>query len=120
MKDAGLVDGQQITCEDFLQSYKVEVFLYHCTDLPEGAEYQIVGDIKAAIEAEKEKKKAEEEKAKEEDNDIEMIQAPVVSSKEATAESKSETTKCENQEVEKKEDGNEKKRILDQNDNTKE
>ena len=55
-----------------------------------------------------------------EDKDIKMIQAPIVSSKDANGESKSKTTKPENQEVEKKKDGNEKKRILEQNDNTKE
>jgi len=58
LKDFGLTDGSILSCDDFLQDYNVKVFLYQCDDLPEGVEYQVVGDIQKLIEAEKEKSQA--------------------------------------------------------------
>lgn len=110
LKEVGLVDGTILKCEDFLQDYKVKVILYQCTDLPQGVEYQVVGDIKAAIEAEKEKKKLESGQSKEEDDDIEMIEKS--EAKETDVQSKIKDSII----VEK--DENPKKRILDENENT--
>merc|ERR1712136_451772 len=64
LKDFGLTDGSILSCDDFLQDYNVKVFLYQCDDLPEGKEFEVVGDIQKVIEAEKtEGKAAEVEKA---------------------------------------------------------
>merc|ERR1712115_266125 len=100
-------------CEDFLQEYKVTVTLHHATDLPDGKEFQILGDITAAIEAEKEKKKAEAEKIKEEDDDIQMVEEPSKQSTEATKNTTEGTEKLEKNRT----DESQKKRNLDQNDN---
>jgi len=119
MKAAGLNDGTQLICEDFLQEYKVTVTLHQATDLPDGKEFQIVGDITAvtaAIETEKEKKKAEQEKAKEEDDDIQMVEEP---SKQSTEPSKTTTEGTEKLEKNGTDDS-QKKRNLDQNDNADE
>merc|ERR1711997_1021341 len=55
LKDFGLSDGSILSCDDFLQDYNVKVFLYQCDDLPDGVEYQVVGDIAKLKEQEKEK-----------------------------------------------------------------
>jgi len=60
LKDFGLTDGSILSCDDFLQDYNVKVFLYQCDDLPEGKEFEVVGDIQKLIEAEKTEGKADE------------------------------------------------------------
>merc|ERR1719415_425967 len=55
LKDFGLTDGSILSCDDFLQDYNVKIFLYQCDDLPEGVDFQVVGDIKKLLEVEKEK-----------------------------------------------------------------
>jgi len=114
LKEAGLVDGAQLICEDFLQDYKIKVFFVQCTDLPDGKEFQIIGDYEAAIKAEQEKKSAEAAKAKEEEEDeIQMVQEEA---------NKTEASKSDKPETAEKmeTDENQKKRVLDQNDNSKE
>merc|ERR1719361_2596096 len=118
-----LTNGSILSCEDFLQDYKIKVILYHSTDLPQGVECQVDADVNALIEAEKEKKKLEGQK--EEDDDIEMIEE---GAKENVTEKQSETKGKENTQMmnvkengteaqpeNKPEDDNSKKRQLDEN-----
>lgn len=44
LKDLGLVDGSILTCDDFLQSYTLKVYLYHADKLEEGQEFLVTGD----------------------------------------------------------------------------
>merc|ERR1712133_187433 len=91
LKEAGLVDGAQLICEDFLQDYKIKVFFVQCTDLPDGKKFQIIGDYEAAIKGEQEKKGAEAAKAKEEEEgEIQMVQEEA-SKTEASKSDKTET-----------------------------
>lgn len=126
LREMKLTNGSILTCEDFLQDYKIKVILYHSTDLPQGVECQVDADVNALIEAEKEKKKLEEGQ-KEEDDDIEMIEE---GAKENVSEKQSETKGKENTQMmnvkengteaqpeNKPEDDNSKKRQLDENSN---
>merc|ERR1719325_453190 len=45
LKDMGLADGSILSCDDFLQDYNVKVILYHSTDLKDGVEFELVGDL---------------------------------------------------------------------------
>merc|ERR1712004_416957 len=45
LKDMELADGSILSCDDFLQDYNVKVILYHSTDLKDGVEFELVGDI---------------------------------------------------------------------------
>ena len=44
LKDLGLVDGNILTCDDFLQSYTLKMYLYHADKLDEGQEFIVTGD----------------------------------------------------------------------------
>merc|ERR1711881_75128 len=92
LREMKLTNGSILSCEDFLQDYKIKVILYHSTDLPQGVECQVDADVNALIEAEKEKKKLEEGQ-KEEGDDIEMIEE---GAKENVSEKQSETKGKEN------------------------
>ena len=45
LKDLGLEDGSILTCDDFLQNYKIQIVLYQTSELAEGVEFEIVGDL---------------------------------------------------------------------------
>jgi len=45
LKDMELADGSILSCDDFLQDYNVKVILYHSTELKDGVEFELVGDI---------------------------------------------------------------------------
>merc|ERR1719300_2008786 len=60
LKDFGLADGSVLSCDDFLQDYNVKVYLYQTEDLPDGVEFEVVGDIKKLLEEQKEKAAAED------------------------------------------------------------
>merc|ERR1712241_1200795 len=45
LKDMGLADGSILSCDDFLQDYNVKVILYHSTDLKDGVEFELGGDL---------------------------------------------------------------------------
>merc|ERR1711997_1437512 len=44
-KDMGLADGSILSCDDFLQDFNIRVILYHSTDLKDGVEFELVGDL---------------------------------------------------------------------------
>merc|ERR1712083_1131769 len=43
-KDFGLVDGNVLACDDFLQNYNLKVYLWHADKLDDGVEYIVTGD----------------------------------------------------------------------------
>jgi len=45
LKDMGLADGSILSCDDFLQDFNIRVILYHSTDLKDGVEFELVGDL---------------------------------------------------------------------------
>jgi len=45
LKDLGLKDGSILSCDDFLQNYKIQIVLYQNSELAEGVEFEIVGDL---------------------------------------------------------------------------
>lgn len=53
LKDVGLADGSILSCDDFLQDYNVKVIIYNTTDLEDGIEFELVGDL-SKLEAKKE------------------------------------------------------------------
>jgi len=53
LKDFGLADGSVLSCDDFLQDYNVKVYLYQTEELPDGVEFEVVGDIKKMMEEQK-------------------------------------------------------------------
>jgi len=62
LKDFGLMDGSILSCDDFLQDYKLKVFLYHADKLDEGQEFIVTGDKSQLVP--KEEKAAEPEPEK--------------------------------------------------------
>merc|ERR1712025_297882 len=44
LKDFGLVDGNVLACDDFLQNYNLKVYLWHADKLEDGVEYLVSGD----------------------------------------------------------------------------
>merc|ERR1712142_1407186 len=44
LKDFGLVDGNVLACDDFLQNYNLKVYLWHADKLDDGVEYLVTGD----------------------------------------------------------------------------
>merc|ERR1712179_181571 len=44
LKDFGLVDGNVLACDDFLQNYNLKVYLWHADKLEDGVEYIVTGD----------------------------------------------------------------------------
>jgi hypothetical protein len=45
LKDLGVADGSILSCDDFLQDYDVKVIVYHSTELKDGVEFELVGDL---------------------------------------------------------------------------
>lgn len=45
LKDMGVADGSILSCDDFLQDYDVKVIIYHSTELKDGVEFELVGDL---------------------------------------------------------------------------
>merc|ERR1711935_747403 len=45
LKDMGLADGSILSCDDFLQDFNIRVILYHSTELKDGVEFELVGDL---------------------------------------------------------------------------
>merc|ERR1719483_2053790 len=45
LKDLGVADGSILSCDDFLQDYDVKVIIYHSTELKDGVEFELVGDL---------------------------------------------------------------------------
>lgn len=45
LKDLGLADGGILSCDDFLQDYNIKIILYHTTELEDGVEFELVGDL---------------------------------------------------------------------------
>ena len=73
LKDMGIADGTILSCDDFLQDYNIKIIIYHCSELADGVEFELVGDLsKLEQQPEKDPKDAEE-KAPEEDDDIEEV-----------------------------------------------
>lgn len=61
LKDFGLVDGNVLACDDFLQNYNLKVFLWHADKLDDGQEFIVTGDkeqLKPKEEEPEEKKEA--------------------------------------------------------------
>jgi len=56
LKEFGLADGSVLSCDDFLQQYQVKVYLYQTEDLPDGVEFEVVGDIEKLKEDQKKEK----------------------------------------------------------------
>merc|ERR1712212_651879 len=44
LKDFGLVDGNVLACDDFLQNYNLKVYLWHADKLEDGQEFLVTGD----------------------------------------------------------------------------
>jgi len=44
LKDFGLVDGNVLTCDDFLQNYNLKVYLWHADKLEDGQDFLVTGD----------------------------------------------------------------------------
>jgi len=44
LKDFGLVDGNVLACDDFLQNYNLKVYLWHADKLEDGQEFMVTGD----------------------------------------------------------------------------
>lgn len=44
LKDFGLVDGNVLVCDDFLQNYNLKVYLWHADKLEDGQEFLVTGD----------------------------------------------------------------------------
>lgn len=44
LKDFGLVDGNVLACDDFLQNYNLKVYLWHADKLEDGQEFIVTGD----------------------------------------------------------------------------
>lgn len=45
LKDVGLSDGSILSCDDFLQDYNVKIIIYQCSELEDGVEFELVGDL---------------------------------------------------------------------------
>merc|ERR1739844_586215 len=45
LKDLGVADGSILSCDDFLQDYDVKVIVYHSTEIKDGVEFELVGDL---------------------------------------------------------------------------
>ena len=71
LKDLGIADGTILSCDDFLQDYNIKIIVYNCSELKDGVEFELVGDLSKL-----EQQNAEEEKteAAEADDEIEEIQ----------------------------------------------
>merc|ERR1719483_766597 len=44
LKDFGLVDGNVLACDDFLQNYNLKVYLWHADKLEDGQDFLVTGD----------------------------------------------------------------------------
>lgn len=62
LKDFGLMDGSILSCDDFLQDYKLKVFLYHAEKLEEGQEFIVTGDKSQLVPKEEKAPEPEPEK----------------------------------------------------------
>ena len=54
LKELGLADGSILSCDDFLQDYNIKIVLYHNTELEDGVEFEIVGDLSKPQESKEE------------------------------------------------------------------
>merc|ERR1711860_412501 len=45
LKDLGIADGTILSCDDFLQDYNIRIFIYNCSELKDGVEFELVGDL---------------------------------------------------------------------------
>ena len=45
LKEMGLADGGILSCDDFLQDYNIKIVLYHTSELKDGVEFELVGDL---------------------------------------------------------------------------
>ncbi|KAG0712113.1 SUMO-activating enzyme subunit 2 [Chionoecetes opilio] len=64
LKDFKIVDGTQLSCDDFLQNYNVLVDIVDCDQLKDGAEFEVIGDPEQ-LKKEQEEQAKEKEKAAE-------------------------------------------------------
>ena len=45
LKDLNIADGTILSCDDFLQDYNIKIVIYNCTELKDGVEFELVGDL---------------------------------------------------------------------------
>jgi len=69
LKDLGIADGTILSCDDFLQDYNIRIFIYNCSELKDGVEFELVGDLSKL---EQQNEAAEEEKVEAEE--VEEVQ----------------------------------------------
>merc|ERR1712140_127724 len=69
LKDLGIADGTILSCDDFLQDYNIRIFIYSCSELKDGVEFELVGDLSKL---EQQNEAAEEEKVEAEE--VEEVQ----------------------------------------------
>ena len=69
LKDLGIADGTILSCDDFLQDYNIRIFIYNCSELKDGVEFELVGDLSKL---EQQNEAAEEEKV--ETEEVEEVQ----------------------------------------------
>jgi ubiquitin-like 1-activating enzyme E1 B len=62
LKDFGLVDGNVLACDDFLQNYNLKVYLWHADKLEDGQEFLVTGDKDQLQPKEEEPEKEKENK----------------------------------------------------------
>merc|ERR1711860_3273 len=69
LKDLGIADGTILSCDDFLHNYNIRIFIYNCSELKDGVEFELVGDLSKL---EQQNEAAEEEKVEAEE--VEEVQ----------------------------------------------